>query len=88
MLHKHGSLAMLGFHRDPGREMGNWYYCCVIIKAPSDDNQAVIYYMEHSEQLCCPAWMFVSVGGARKKGCPCRGFDKSTLLSRCATVQV
>ena len=54
LLHKRGTLAMSGFHGDPGREMGNWYYCCVIIKAPADDDQAVIYYMEQMRATVLP----------------------------------
>lgn len=42
--------------------MGNWCYCCEIIKAPSHDDQAVICKMEHLREIAlpgmdvCPYW--------------------------------
>ena len=56
--HKRGTLATLGFHQDLGREIGNWYYCYVIIKAPSDDDQAVNYNMEHFRATVLPGMDF------------------------------
>ena len=47
--------------------MGNWSYCCVIIKAPSDDDQAVIYYMEDFRATVLPGMRCLSLLAALER---------------------